>query len=122
MNEGSGPRVLGVGRRVSGVGEAALVQRSACTSCGSPFEINNFTEMCNGSEAGSYVRLIDFVYHSTLGLRVITRERERERERESARAVLEPFKQHLRPVSVWRQGAGTMGFRVCCLRFRGWGV
>ena len=27
--------------------------------------------MCSGSEAGSYPRLIDFVYHSTLGLRVI---------------------------------------------------
>ena len=27
--------------------------------------------MCSGSEAGSYVRLINFVYHSTLGLRVI---------------------------------------------------
>ena len=27
--------------------------------------------MCSGSEAGSYVRLIDFVYHSTLGLSVI---------------------------------------------------
>jgi len=26
--------------------------------------------MCSGSEAGSYLRLIDFVYHSTLGLRV----------------------------------------------------
>jgi len=25
--------------------------------------------MCSGSEAGSYLRLIDFVYHSTLGLR-----------------------------------------------------
>ena len=32
---------------------------------------NYFTEMCSGSEAGSYLRLIDFVYHSTLGLRVI---------------------------------------------------
>ena len=30
-----------------------------------------FREMCSGSEAGSYLRLIDFVYHSTLGLRVI---------------------------------------------------
>ena len=29
-----------------------------------------FTEMCSGSEAGWYLRLIDFVYHSTLGLRV----------------------------------------------------
>ena len=26
--------------------------------------------MCSGSEAGSYSRLLDFVYHSTLGLRV----------------------------------------------------
>ena len=29
-----------------------------------------FTEMCSGSEAGSHLRLRDFVYHSTLGLRV----------------------------------------------------
>jgi len=29
--------------------------------------------MCSGSEAGSYLRLKDFVYHSTLGLRVIKR-------------------------------------------------
>ena len=28
--------------------------------------------MCSGSEAGSYLWLIDFVYHSTLGLRVVT--------------------------------------------------
>ena len=27
--------------------------------------------MCSGSEADSYLRLIDFVYHSTLGLSVI---------------------------------------------------
>ena len=27
--------------------------------------------MCSGSEAGSYLRLIDFVYHSTLGLRAL---------------------------------------------------
>ena len=32
-------------------------------------------EMCSGSEAGSYSRLIDFVYHSTLGLRVIKKKR-----------------------------------------------
>ena len=32
-------------------------------------------EMCSGSEAGSSVRLIDFVYHSTLGLRVIKKKR-----------------------------------------------
>jgi len=34
-----------------------------------------FTEMCSGSEAGSYVRLIDFVYHSTLGWRVIKKKK-----------------------------------------------
>ena len=32
--------------------------------------------MCSSSEAGSYLRLIDFVYHSTLGLRVITKRRD----------------------------------------------
>jgi len=31
--------------------------------------------MCSVSEAGSYLRLIDFVYHSTLGLRVIKKRR-----------------------------------------------
>jgi len=39
------------------------------------FENNYFTEMCSGSEAGSYLRLMDFVYHSTLGLRVIKKKR-----------------------------------------------
>ena len=28
-------------------------------------------ELCCGSEAGWYLRLVDFVYHSTLGVRVI---------------------------------------------------
>ena len=32
--------------------------------------------MCSGSEAGSYLRLIDFVYHSTLGLRIIKKKKE----------------------------------------------
>ena len=41
----------------------------------SQFEKNYFTEMCSGSEAGSYLRLIDFVYHSTLGLRVIKKKK-----------------------------------------------
>ena len=39
-------------------------------------EMNNcFTEMCSGSESGSYLRLIDFVYYSTQGLRVIKKRR-----------------------------------------------
>ena len=33
--------------------------------------------MCSGSEAGSYLRLIDFVYHSILGLRVIEKKIEK---------------------------------------------
>ena len=36
---------------------------------------NYLTEMCSGSEAGSYLRLIDSVYHSTLGLRVIKKKK-----------------------------------------------
>ena len=47
----------------------------------SQFEKNCFTEMCSGSEAGSHLRLIDFVYHSTLVLRVKEREREEEEPR-----------------------------------------
>ena len=30
--------------------------------------------MCNGSEVGSYLRPTDFVYHSTLGLKVSKKE------------------------------------------------
>ena len=37
----------------------------------SQFDKNYFTEMCSGSEAGSYLRLIDFLYHSTLCLGVM---------------------------------------------------
>jgi len=31
--------------------------------------------MCSGSEEGSYLRLIDLVYHSALGLRVIKKKK-----------------------------------------------
>ena len=41
----------------------------------SQFENNYFTETCSGSEAGSYLRLVDFECHSTIGLRVIKEER-----------------------------------------------
>ena len=40
---------------------------------------NYLAEMCSGSEAGSYLRLIDFVYHSTLGLRVIKKKKKSRR-------------------------------------------
>ena len=38
---------------------------------------NYFTEMCSGSEASSYLRLIDFVYDSNLGLREIQKKKRR---------------------------------------------
>ena len=44
-------------------------------SFGTVLNLSYFTEMCSGSEAGSYFRLIDFVYHSTLGLRVIEKKK-----------------------------------------------
>ena len=40
-----------------------------------------FTEMCSGSEAGSYLRLVDLMYHSTLGLRVMNKRRRTLRQR-----------------------------------------
>ena len=46
-------------------------------SLNSQLENNYFTEMCSGSGAGSYLRLIDVVYHSTLGLIVIKKKRRR---------------------------------------------
>ena len=45
-------------------------------------ETTYFTKLCSGSEAGSYSRLIDFVYHTTLGLKVITRKEEKKRRTE----------------------------------------
>ena len=44
------------------------------------------TEMCSVSEAGSYLRLIDFVYHSTLGLGVIKKTKGRTGESEGGGA------------------------------------
>jgi len=53
----------------------AAATESCTDRYSSQFENNYFTEMCSGSEAGSYVRLADFLYHSTLGLRVIKKKR-----------------------------------------------
>ena len=43
----------------------------------SQFENNYFTEMFSGSDAVSYLRLIAFVCHSTLGLRVIKKKKKK---------------------------------------------
>jgi len=34
--------------------------------------------MCSSSEAGAYLRLIDLVYHPTLGLRVIKKKKKKQ--------------------------------------------
>ena len=49
------------------------------------FENNYLTEMCSGSEAGSYLRLIDFVYHSSLGLKVITQKKKKKKKKKRPR-------------------------------------
>ena len=48
-------------------------------ACGSQFRNTSFREMCSGSKAGSYLRLIDFVHHSTLGLSAIKKKGEEDR-------------------------------------------
>ena len=68
---------LEAGRRLPHLVVAPLGQRAPpiTMGLGSQFKNNYFTEMCSGSEAGSYLRLIDVVYHSTLGLRVIKKKK-----------------------------------------------
>ena len=50
----------------------AFTSPSSCTY-GQGFRVQG--KKCSGSEAGSYLRLIDLVYHSTLGLRVIKKKK-----------------------------------------------
>ena len=52
-------------------------RNSSSVSHGSQFENNYITEMCSASETGSYLRLIDCVYHSPLELKVIKKKRRR---------------------------------------------
>ena len=42
-----------------------------CDTVASPRSPGACVERCIGSEAGSHLRLIDFVHHSTIGLRVL---------------------------------------------------
>ena len=87
-------------------------------------ENNYFTEMCSGSEACSYLRLVDFVCHSTLGLKVIKRERERGTQigggATCARALLTGLKATPTPFRVPGFGLRVSGFelRVSCFVFR----
>ena len=61
----------------------------------------------SGSEAGSYLRLLDCVYHSTLGLRVIKKKRR-------------PVKWHIAPGNVDDEDDSGLERHVDVLRlFRG---
>ena len=68
------------------------------------FANNYFTEMCSGSEACSYIRLIHFAYHSTLGLRVI---KKRERGTEIQVEWLEAVPRRLTARGRRRRGRGS---------------
>ena len=58
-------------------------QEQSCTDRNSSqFENNFFTEMCSGSEVGSYSRLTDLVHRSTLGVKVIKKKKNSPQERE----------------------------------------
>jgi len=69
------------------------------------FENNYFTEMCSGSEAGSYLRLIDFVY-SILGLRVIKKRRKKKHGAGNSEGLRQrashpsPYTRHLTPCTL----------------------
>ena len=53
------------------------VQWSWFGYCLPQFEKNYLTDMCSGSEAGSYSRLIDFMYLSTLSLGVMKKKKKK---------------------------------------------
>ena len=97
--------------------------------------------MCSGSEAGSYLRLIDFVYHSTLGLRVIKKKKKVKgwgfREDSPAHpyrgislirnsAPLGPYSRTM-PRALWKLGGGAVSYERgtpapdrLCLGLRVW--
>ena len=58
--QGSGFSVQGSGFRVQGLGLSVEWHRGAEHLDAEHVQNNYFTEMCSGSEAGSYLRRIDF--------------------------------------------------------------
>ena len=65
MGEGEGGAELGAGPRVAHL-VPQLRQQVVPDHLRSKLKNNYFTEMCSGPEAGSCLRLIDFVYRPTL--------------------------------------------------------
>jgi len=62
---------LSIKKSLSTVSRAMLTSVRSAAGEGADY----FAEMRSGSEEGSYLRLMDFVYHSTVGLRVIKKKR-----------------------------------------------
>ena len=65
----------GVGPKADGSQVPQVPRQDLPRGWGQLFENNYFIDMCSFLEAGSYLRLIDHVYHSTLGLRVIKKKK-----------------------------------------------
>ena len=62
--------------------ESDKEEEKSCTlRQNSRFKNNCVTEIRSGSEAGSCVRLKGFVYHSTLGLRVIKKKKKKKKKK-----------------------------------------
>ena len=74
----------GLWRRGPGKAPARLGWRSCQVQTVTP---KYFTEMCSGSVAGSYLRRIDFVHHSTLGLRVLNKKKKKKKKKSPPQTV-----------------------------------
>jgi len=75
--------------------------------------------MCSGSEASSYLRLIDFVYHSTLGVRVIKEGRkQRQRTSEASKTKCWVIGVNLKKTLPLKKATYTVAFWIedQCLR------
>jgi len=68
------------------------------------FENKYFTEMCSSCEAGSYLRRVHFVYHSTLGLRVTKKKKKMLTPIARRKSVFEMTSRN------GKQSAGTCGY------------
>ena len=67
--------------------------------------------MCSGSEAGSYLRLIDFVYHSTLCLRAIKKKKKKKKKAGAERELAELAKPDQTVTALHRQSWGVAQIR-----------
>jgi len=74
--------------------------------------------MCSGSEAGSYSRVKDFVYHSTLGLRAIKKKKLSSERRALARSRRSALPREARTPDAERIFLRTRHGQILTLAFR----